>query len=303
MTVRGDDLTDPMTLQRQIEEAQATGAAAALYYDLRATLRSSFVPTVYRILAAYPAYFETAWTRLRPNLATRDTERAADAIHRACVARIEALVPPDRGATVALAPAVRREIGGVLKTFVAVNPKNLLTVTALFEAWQGRPITGDPRAGDWQPISAGVPDGMPPIPVLPQGADDPRVREIFAEAAAVMGGAAVPSIYRTLARWPDYLAAAWRSLADPARGARLRAQAVPVLIAEATSLCHGLPFPFALDRATVAATLPARDVEAIEATLARFQRGITEAMLQIACLLRDLEGAAALGARPFGVPA
>lgn len=299
---RAGELTDPMTLQRQIEEAQASGAAAALYDDLRATLRSSFVPTVYRILAAYPAYFETAWARLRPNLATRGAERAADAIHRACVARIAALVPPDRGAMAALAPAVRCEIGGVLKTFVAVNPKNLLAVTALLEAWQGRPIAGDPRAGDRRPIPAGVPDGMPPVPVLPQGADDPRVREIFGEAVAIMGGAAVPSIYRTLARWPDYLAAAWRSLADPVRVARL-AQAVPALMAEATSLCHGLPFPFALDRATAAATLPARDVEAIEATLVRFQRGITVAMLQIACLLHDLEGAAALGARPFGVPA
>jgi len=144
---------------------------------------------------------------------------------------------------------------------------------------------------------------MPPIPVLSQEPDDPRVREIFAETVAIMGGAAVPSIYRPLARWPDYLVAAWRSLADPARVARLRAHAVPTLIAEATSLCHRLPFPFAPERATVAATLPARDVEVIEATLARFQHGITEAALQIACLLRDLEGATALGARPFGAPA
>jgi len=138
-----------MKPQRQIEEREATGAVAALYDDLRATLRSSFVPTVYRILAAHPAYFGTAWAKLRPNLTTRDAERAADAIHRACVARIEALMPPDCGATVALAPAVRCDIGGVLKTFVAVNPKNLLTVTALFEAWQGRPIAGHARDGDW----------------------------------------------------------------------------------------------------------------------------------------------------------
>lgn len=288
-----------MSRRPQVEENDATGELAGLYADWKATCRASFVPTAYRILGAYPAYFVPAWRALRENLGTVYAERAAQRLHRLCVSHVEASPPPVLP-LVPLEPEVRRQVAAVLRTFAYVNPKSLLILTALDEAWRGRAIEGSAEA-DRRPLPVGVPEGMGILPMLDQDAVDGRVREVFERAARLMGGAAVPSVYRTLARWPDYLVAASQAVMEPRRVDRLRGGGPP-LVAEARRSCHGFPLPFALERATVARALPAQSLAAIESTLITFQRGIAETMLHAAAMLRDLEGPDALDDDYFPVP-
>ena len=75
-----------------IEEAEATGEIAALYDDVRATMRSTFIPTVFRALAVHRAYLVPAWTMLRRNMATTTAETVAGGLRVACVDRLKLLV-------------------------------------------------------------------------------------------------------------------------------------------------------------------------------------------------------------------
>lgn len=261
----------------QIEEADATGEVAAFYADFRATLRASFVPTVFRSLARHPGWLFPAWRALGPDLATAAAEKGAAALRRACVDRLAACVPAapspplDRGS--------REDIRAVLETFAYVIPKAWLAVTALREAVEGRPLAGM-AAADRTALPRGVPPRMPPIPLLPEAPDEPRVREIFEAARERLGRPAVPSLYRTLGRWPAYLAAVWQQVIEPGPLARYRAE-IPELIGEAVRAARALPYPVALAK-------PAPDE--VAAVLAVYQRNMPETLLQILRLLGDLCG-------------
>jgi len=272
----------------QVEEREATGEIAALYDDFRATMRSSFVPTVIRALAVHPSYLVPAWAALRPNLETLEAEELAGRLRVACVDRLKESVGPARSPVVSLTDATRAEIRAVLETFFYVIPKALVMITALREAWEGRPLTGHARAGQGRTVPRGAPASMPAIPLLPPEPDDPRVRRIFEAALRMLGGAAVPSLYRTLGRWPDYLEAVWESVIDERVLAAYRA-AAPRLVDDVARGGHALPFAFALDRATGARILDAAGVAAIDTILAAYPRAMPETLLQVARLLRDLD--------------
>lgn len=271
----------------QVEEQDATGEIAALYDDFRATMRSSFVPTVIRALAAHPGYLVPAWTALRPNLEAMEAEQLAGRLRVACVERLKELVGPARSPGVSRANARRAEIRSVLETFFYVIPKTLVAVTALREAWEGRPIGGGARAGQERKIPRGAPAAMPAISLLPLEPDDPRLRRIFDAAARAVGQPTVPSLYRALGRWPDYLEAVWESALDARVLARYRA-AGPGLVADLARGCHALPFAFAFDRAVAGRALSPDGLAAVDAILTGYQRTMPEVLLQIARFLRDL---------------
>jgi hypothetical protein len=240
-----------MSGMRQIEEPDATGETAALYADIRATLRASFVPTVLRALAVHPAYLHPAWRALRTGLATMEAEAAARRLRLACSERLECRPPADAtaagGDSAGLPPSAVAEIRAVLETFAHVIPRAFVLVTGLREAWEGRPLTGGTHAAPGVPIARGVPADMPPIPLLPREPADPRLRRIFAAAGTVLGRPAVPSLYRTLGRWPDYLERVWRGIADPDDLAWIRGE-LPAVTAAARRLSHVLPVSLTADR-------------------------------------------------------
>jgi len=271
-----------------IEEAEATGEIAALYDDVRATMRSTFIPTVFRALAVHPAYLVPAWTMLRPNMATTTAETVAGGLRVACVDRLKLLVGAPRFPAAALLESERAEIRAVLETFFYVIPKFVAAVTALHEAWQGRPIPGRPPSGPARTLPRGAPSSMPSIPMVASDTPDPRVRRLFEAAATMLGRPEVPSLYRTLARWPHYLDAVWESIADPALLTGYRA-AVPSLLGHVADGCRGFPFPVSLHRTGAARSLDPQAVSTIDAILATYQRDMPETLLQIARLLRDLQ--------------
>jgi hypothetical protein len=316
----------------QIDEAEATGEVAALFEDIRSTMRSTFLPTVIRALAVHPSYLAPAWRALRPNLESMDAEQLAGQLRVACVDRLKPLVGRARPPAVKLSDTTRAEIRAVLETFFYVIPKFLVVVTALGEAWEGRPIAGRPHGDRVRKLPRGAPASMPAIPLLPSVTADQRVQRLFEAAARILGACrsiegrpgfagappsvgglggpsrppmflgrpAVPSLYRTLARWPDYLEAVWESVIDEGVLAGYRA-AAPRLLEELAHGCHGLPFAFTLDRATVSRSLDDEAVAAIGRILATFRQDTAETLFQIARLLRDLESSRG-GPTPRGEP-
>jgi hypothetical protein len=252
----------------EIDEGDASGDVAVLYEDVRATLRSTFVPRVMRALAVHPGYALAAWRALRGNLQTVDAEQLAGRLRVLCVDRLKSIASVPRP-VVGIADELRAEIRPVLEALFYVVPKALIAVTALREAWEGRAITG--RSGSpVRTIPRGAPPSMPPIPRVAAGA-----------------GAAGSGLERILGHWPEY----WRAIADSLTDARTLAAyraAAPGLVAAVAQGCHELPLAFSLDRATAARTLSADAVDAVEAILATCQTTTPETLWHVARLLRDL---------------
>jgi len=197
---------------------------------------------------------------------------------------------------VAIRPETRGEIRAVLEAFFYLVPKAFVAVTALEEAWEGRAIRG--RAGPPpRTVPRGAPPSMPRVPLVDPATDDPRLRRVFDQVIGVLERPVVPSLYRTLARWPDYLESVWEPLTDATAVAGYR-EAAPVLVEAASRGCREWPLAFAFDRATAARSLDDAAVASVASILSRFRRAMPETMFEIARLLRDLDRGAARGTAP-----
>ena len=277
----------------EIDEADARGDIAAFYDDVRATLRSTFVPTVFRALARYPGYIVPAWTTLRPNLASVDAEQLTGRLRVTVIDRLKPIVEGRPLPVVAIRPETRGEIRSVLEAFFYVVPKAFVAVTALDEAWEGRPIQG--RVGPPpRTVPRGAPASMPRVPLVDPATDDARIRRIFDQVTTVLDRPVVPSLYRALARWPDYLESVWGPLSDATTVAGYR-EAAPALVEAAGRGCREWPLAFAFDRAAAARSLDDEAVASVASILSRFRRAMPEAMFEIARLLRDLDRGGARG--------
>ena len=277
----------------EIDEADAHGEIAAFYDDVRATLRSTFVPGVFRTLARYPGYIVPAWAMLKPNLGSVDAEQLAGRLRVTVIDRLKPIVEGRPLPVVALRTETRGEVRSVLEAFFYVVPKAFAAVTALAEAWEGRAIRG--RAGPPpRSVPRGAPPSMPRVPLVDAATDDARVRRMFDQVTGDLDRPVVPSLYRTLARWPDYLESVWGPLTDATAVAGCR-DAAPALVEAAARGCREWPLPFAFDRATTARSLDGEAVASVASILSRFQRAMPETMFEIARLLRDLDRPPARG--------
>ncbi len=50
---------------RMVPEEEATGLVKEVYEDIKATLGIGFVPNLYRVMAAKPAYLEANWHKVK----------------------------------------------------------------------------------------------------------------------------------------------------------------------------------------------------------------------------------------------
>jgi alkylhydroperoxidase/carboxymuconolactone decarboxylase family protein YurZ len=50
---------------KMIKEDEATGKTAEIYQDIKDTLGIDFVPNMYKVMAAKPAYLEANWNKIK----------------------------------------------------------------------------------------------------------------------------------------------------------------------------------------------------------------------------------------------
>lgn len=178
-------------------------------------------------------------------------------------------------------------------------PKAWPGVSGLREGWEGRPIDGPRDGADLGPLPRGVPAGMPDVPLLPEEPDDPALRRACEAARRRLGRPVVPSIYRTLDRWPAFLEAEREPMADPRALAKIR-QRLPGLAAEAVRLARTLPVALAIDRERLGPALGAAGAGETANIRGTYPRTMPETLAQILRLLRDLEGEEARARPPAG---
>jgi hypothetical protein len=186
----------------EIKEADATGAIAEIYADIRNSLRVPMVNLIFRHMATIPDCLEWAWRNIGPVYASGQVVAAAEKL-LAEQPLLSLHVPPD------VWGADHKAVGATCAAYARANPANLLALKALqfilAESGQGRarrkPLRGLP------PRPAAV--ELAPLPPMADLAslNDETKKTLAALTAQLHGpdGRVIPSFYRHFTAWPKLL--------------------------------------------------------------------------------------------------
>ena len=210
-----------MDTSRQLFEREATGWQRGVYDDIRSTFRAPIVNWIWRTLMANdPDFTRYLWGQVKPVFDTRAFARCTIRYRDAVLSPIEDEfdLPSYRRDEIGATPAEFRELRGQLATYDIVAPRLAVLFDVVHRGLSGDALGQDP--GDDRAATAPFPDwldadrGRSPTlldidDIAPQL--DPTVDAIQAFHGFEDG---LPSIYRTLAQWPDLLEHLWAD-ADP----------------------------------------------------------------------------------------
>ncbi len=233
----------------EIPEAQATGAVAVLYDDIRDTLGVDLVNLVYRHLATVPGALAWAWANLGPHFRSG----AIDAQAQALRAQVGAATASWRAASTATlgAHSESAAAAALAHAYTVNNSRNLLAFQHLLREGAG--------GENGSPVHASAnPARLPPLPPIPGWQDMHPIDRATVLRLNRLGEAGEPaivaSLYRHLALWPRLLGDVEPVLVQiDARGDIARALALTVqaarAIAQASPLTMPHPPPPAVDAA------------------------------------------------------
>ena len=227
-------MTDAMPT---LPESEASGAAAALYADIRGVTGVPVVNLIWRRLAFFPGALEWAWAAVRPLYAGGLADGAAAQILAGTPLPDLPPWPDPLLPAAGLSGADRAAVIRMLASYDRGNRLNLAALGALLQALEGAPGGGANaaicnvrrvRRGGLPPAAgsgarSAVEGELPPIPAME--ALRPEVRDLVLALNELgnSGDTVVASLYRHLAYWPGYLALVWAQLAPLDRDGRLAA--------------------------------------------------------------------------------
>jgi hypothetical protein len=204
----------------QVDHGQASGELAAVYEDIHNTLRVPWVAFGIRVMSQFPHYVPSAWAALKPNISTRYAEDGADLV------RLNSIVPgpvmPNPTPKLIKLGWKESEIAklkGALDLLNYGNPKYLILITALNEAWHERDAGGRNQkvlgGRDAESIPYGLPEGVEKFHLIDPDEAPVQTQTVLRDIrdASLHHGPA--SDYRVLGVWPDYLEIAFRESLAP----------------------------------------------------------------------------------------
>jgi hypothetical protein len=178
--------------------------------EVARTLRSPFVPSALRALAAPEGYLERLWPALRASVETAGFRNSALYMADMALDAVEEVYEPVLSRDAVLAGGVSdKELAhllDVIDVFHYVQPQVLLLCAALAEAWE-RPQMGGQGRVDTREVTERERHHLETeVPFAPE---DTGLLPLIAEA---LGTEAPPDLYRAAASWPAYLELAWEEL-------------------------------------------------------------------------------------------
>lgn len=282
---------------KPVAEHEADGEIQRVYHEIRQTLRVTGVNLNLRTWAAFGGFLPAMWDAVRPNAETRAFEEAADRLRAQAVAAAEGLGRLDAINRLRLGDSQRYQIRAALDLYHYINPKLLLLTSAVRLALRGESIGtdgGPPTAPEL--IVPGAPAAMHAMEMESERPEDKRLKALFRDIRQTLSLSSVNSDYRTLALWPDYLAAAWERL-KPVLRREEHARAADVLREESRSLARSLPHPLPLDAKRVGAL--GEDTGRIMETTEQFERLLPGLILNVALFSFDWRAPKDLARSPF----
>jgi len=196
-----DQRTDPVTA---ITEDQASGEIAQLYEDIRRSLGVPVVNLIWRHLATIPGALPWAWNSLKPLYASGAITNAAVSLRSSLRPESNLGISSSTLKSVSLSSDDLRSITVVLNSYERSNSLNLIALNALLAKIDG---VEDHTQDGLAQVTAddGLVHGeMPELLVLSNM--EASVRELVEDLNRIGGRSDIlPSMYRHLAHWPQYL--------------------------------------------------------------------------------------------------
>ena len=194
-------MTDPVP---SIAEADATGAIADLYEDIRVTLGVPVVNLIWRHLATFPGGLAWAWEALKPLYGGGAISIEAHALRDGLEAPVIPGLTGPALAALGLSSADIAQINMILSSYERSNAMNMIALGALLARLEGSDWRIGPTTEQRAPRDSRVDGKMPPLLAVEEM--DPQLRALV-EALNEIGGRTdiMPSMYRHLANWPPYL--------------------------------------------------------------------------------------------------
>lgn len=280
-----------------VAEREAADDIERVYHEIRQVLRVSGVHPCFQDWAGFGRSFPLLWDAVRENAASVAFERAADRL-RADAVRSALRLPPTRAtAEVPLGTSQLYQIGAALALYHYLNPKLLLLAAAVRLALDEAAVPGS-SDGDVRRLPRGVPPRMFPMELVEDDAGEDLVRQTFGDMRFTLAVDDIPPDFRTLALWPDYLAAAWAKLKPIVQSAEFGALATS-LGAQAEALARTLPYRVKLARVDFAAV--GDDDDAFIALTRRCEVILPKLILSVALLTLDGASADVCMDSPFPV--
>ena len=196
-----DQRTDPVTA---ITEDQASGEIAQLYEDIRRSLGVPVVNLIWRHLATIPGALPWAWNSLKPLYASGAITNAAVSLRSSLRPESNLGISSSTLKSVSLSSDDLRSITVVLNSYERSNSLNLIALNALLIKIDG--VEDHTQDGLTQVTADdGIVHGeMPELLVLSNM--EASVRELVEDLNRIGGRSDIlPSMYRHLAHWPQYL--------------------------------------------------------------------------------------------------
>jgi hypothetical protein len=257
---------DPLTRRRPepipaihpLPERLAAGRRKALYEDTKTVLQVPWMGVVTMAFAHYPQFSETLWSAVRPLCSSAPFVAACRQLRATAEASAATLAPAPllpKLAEMGYDTSESEEIGGLIEVFSHGNMPYLLIATIARLVLEGQALSEEtdapPFEGRHGPSAGGG------LTLIEPHHADATLTDLYADIRVTLGLPFVNTDYRALARWPSYLALAWKDLRPRVATPDYRA-AVEAVHAEAVRLARALPNPSNLSPTTLRAAA-ARD--------------------------------------------
>ncbi len=269
-----------------IVEAEASGDTAALFADIRATLRVPVVNLIWRHLATIPGALPWAWATLKPLHDAGTLAAEAETMNAGLKVPSEIVAPGALSGEVltaiGLSPTDIDQIDMILQSYGRSNTINIISVCVLSaclgspaQREVSSPVDQNSRVGHRPPIGGTMPMLISPDEMAP----DTRA---LIDALNDIGGrrAILPTMYRHLAHWPGYLKLVHDTLAPCDRDGRLEGLIIGIL---ADSRSRAAPLGAAISKPSH--TLEASERDTVATALTAFAEGPLCKMIAIVAIL------------------
>ncbi|MBI2876551.1 MAG: hypothetical protein HYY20_06690 [Candidatus Tectomicrobia bacterium] len=281
---------------KQVTEYEAEGEIDRVYYEIKQTLRVTGINLNFRVWAGYKNFLPAMWEAVRPNVETRIFEDAADRVRAEAVSAAEALGKLDAASKVHLGESQIYQIKSALDLYHYINPKLLVLTSAVRLALVGEQIGQESKPGmGIELIERGVPL-MYPMEMVSEEVEDKRTHDLFEDIKRTLSLSSINSDYRTLALWPNYLAAAWERLKPTIQGDEY-VHASDRLREISRTRARALPYPILLSSERVEEL--GEDPHKVMKTIEEFERLLPSLILNIALFELDWRSPEVLVRSPF----
>lgn len=192
----------------EVPVRDASPEIAAIYDRIMETTGVGSPALIYRHFAVYPGLLEWVWDTVGPELESgRVLAHALEAVRATDVVLLPTVAADEMRAT-GVDEAGQEMIGAMLTTYNRMNPVNLSLITAIRDLIDPAARTAEdppslpkiPNASAVTPVKLPAPIELDAMPV--------HVRQtVLALSAAIPspGAQVIPTLYRHLAIWPDFL--------------------------------------------------------------------------------------------------